>query len=69
MSKKLSDSQIRALRSARDHGNPTYHLRGASEWGGWNGTRLALMRAGLLTESGYLTTEGEKVADNLACAR
>lgn len=59
--KRLSDAQMAALRSSRDHNTPTWHIRGKSQWAAWGATRMSLMRAGLLTESGYLTELGREV--------
>lgn len=58
--KKLSPSQIRMLRSIREHGSPTYGLRGRSAHGGAEGTLASLRRRGLVTSDCQLTTEGER---------
>lgn len=55
---KLTEAQRKALVSARDHGDPTYHLRGRSAYGGFDGTWRVLVRNGLLTESSAITEAG-----------
>lgn len=45
---KMSGPQFRALQSAVDHDDATRHLRGQSQWGGWEATRAALQRRGWL---------------------
>lgn len=55
--KSLPYAQSRALKAARDHGDPTKGLSGRSEWGGWTWTRAALIRAGLLDGATSQITE------------
>ena len=58
MGDKLSSPQFLALRSAVNHGSPTYHIHGQSAWGGWGGTRAALQRKGYLDISCQITEAG-----------
>lgn len=57
---KLTPAQRAALVSARDHGNPTYHLRGRAQHGGFSGTRLSLYRAGMLDAESEITDLGRE---------
>ena len=54
---KLTKAQYLALKSARDHGDPTRHLSGQSAFGGWTATRAALHRKGYL-DHGTITELG-----------
>lgn len=56
--KALTDAQAKALRSARDTGNPAAHLRGRSEWGGFVWTQMALLKKFLLRRDGKPTAGG-----------
>lgn len=56
--KALSNAQHRALRDARDHGDPTWGLRGQSAHGGWRSTRLVLVQAGFLDRESNITELG-----------
>lgn len=61
VAKTLTNPQIRALVSARDHGDPTHHLSGRSAAGGWEKTRAALMERGLLDHGYQITAFGRRV--------
>ncbi len=58
---KLTPAQYKALKSAIDHGNPTRHLSGMYDWGGWGGTRAALQRKGFLDTACQITDAGREV--------
>lgn len=55
---RLSVPMLQALLSARDRGRATVHLKGRSEWGGWERTREALQRRGMLDAECGLTELG-----------
>lgn len=55
---KLTEAQKRALQSAVDHGDPTHHLRGRSEHGGYTKTDIFLVKHGLLNREGRITDAG-----------
>lgn len=57
---KPSPAQRQALESCVKHGSPTYHLRGMSAWGGWGGTREALLRRGWLDTGLKITAAGRQ---------
>lgn len=62
--KPLSAAMRQALLSARDRGEATAHLSGKSAWGGWVGTRVALIKRGLLVDDNMITNEGlDAIAD------
>jgi hypothetical protein len=56
--KALSDAQRRALTAARDRGDPTWGIHGQSAWGGWNGTKHSLIKAGFLDRGNGITQLG-----------
>lgn len=55
---KLTEAQKKTLISARDVGIATHHLRGRSAFGGWEKTRIALMKRGLLDQFLRITDAG-----------
>ena len=61
--KPLTSAQICALISARNTGDPTRHLSGRAEMGGWERTRIVLMRRGLIDRFGKITGDGHLVVD------
>jgi hypothetical protein len=63
--RKLSEAQRRALRKARDYGDPTRGFRSQSEWGGWCSTHQSLIDRGLMTLEMDLTDAGREAAASL----
>jgi hypothetical protein len=63
---KLTEAQYNALVSARDHGNPCFHLQGRSEMGGFQRTIGFLLSHRLvdvdwkITDAGRAALTGEK---------
>lgn len=55
---RLSEAGRRALRSAAETGDPTSHLRGQAEHGGFSGTRISLRAHGLLDHQNKITEAG-----------
>jgi hypothetical protein len=60
---KLTDAMWCALVSARNHGDPTRHLNGAAERGGWEGTRIALIRRGMIDRFCKITDKGRSALE------
>lgn len=59
--RKLTPAQFLALKSAVERGSPTAHLSGQSAWGGWGGTREALIKRGYLDSLSQITELGRTV--------
>lgn len=57
---KFTDAQRKALISARDYGNPCFHLRGRSEFGGFQRTIGFLLSRQLVDVDWKITEAGRE---------
>lgn len=58
----MTPAQLKCLQSAARTGNPTAHLFGRSEWGGWTWTRASLIRKGWLDGRNDTITDAGRAA-------
>jgi hypothetical protein len=66
--RKLTPSQLRALRGMRDHGNSAHGLSGNSQFGGWNNTIVWIRKEclGFWSEADkaeFITERGRRCLD------